>query len=298
MYADLPAALRERTAEAWRPRPSVPIDEWCDEHRTLPTRGVGANRGGRWSTDETPYMREILRATTTPGVREVWVQKSSQTGLTELLFNIALYFAAVLGRSLLFVYPTKEKGVKVNERRLVPAIRGCKPAARLLRMGGKKAATATAVKLGGLLLWFAYTKSADSLKGDPVGVALLDEVDKFDYTGEDPLTNVESRQTTFDDAVTAGVSTPTDDRTGITEKYETADVRHTYQTPCSKCGAFFELFDFGVIRWVGGFTRTPEQAAASVPSPIRARWVAGSAARTLTTAPTRPIRCPKPPRCG
>lgn len=263
MYADLGKLFRAQTSEAWRRREVVPVDEWCDMHRTLPTKGVGANRGGSWNTDETPYMREILRASTDPRVREIWVQKSSQTGLTELLFNIALYFVAVLGRSLLFVYPTKDKGVKVNERRLVPAIRGCAPAARMLRLGGKKAATAAAVRLGGVLLWFAYTKSADSLKGDPVGPALLDEVDKFDYTGEDPLTNVESRQTTFDDAITVGVSTPTDDQAGITRKFDDADVQHTYQTPCSKCGAFFELFDFGVIKWIGGFTRTPEQAAAS-----------------------------------
>lgn len=263
MYADLPALLQQRTAEAFTPRETTPVDLWCDEHRTLPSSGVGANLGGTWNTDNTPYMREILRATTTPGVREVWVQKSSQVGLTELLFNIALYFVAVLGRSLLVVYPTKEKGVKVNERRLVPAIRGCAATARLLRQGGRKAATAAAVKLGPLLIWFAYTKSADSLKGDPVGPVLLDEVDKFDFSGENPLTNVESRQTTFDDAVTVGVSTPIDDQTGITEKFDTADVRHRYLTPCSKCGQFFELFDFGVIRWVGGFTRTPEQAAAS-----------------------------------
>ena len=263
MFADLEAVLRERTAEAWAVRETPSVDQWCDEHRRLPSTGVGANLGGRWNTDNTPYMREMLRATTTPGVREIWVQKSSQVGLTELLFNIALYFVAVLSRSLLIVYPTKEKGVKVNERRLVPAIRGCADTARLLALGGRKAATAAAVKLGSLLIWFAYTKSADSLKGDPVGPILLDEVDKFDYTGEDPLTNVESRQTTFDDAITVGVSTPTDDQAGITRRYDTADVRHRYLTPCSKCGGFFELFEFSVIKWVGGFTRTPEQAAAS-----------------------------------
>jgi phage terminase large subunit GpA-like protein len=107
----------------------------------LPSTGVGANLGGTWNIDSAPYMREILRATTTPGVREFWVQKSSQVGLTELLFNIALYFVAVLGRSLLIVYPTKAKGVKVNERRLVPAIWGCAATARLLWMGRRKAAT-------------------------------------------------------------------------------------------------------------------------------------------------------------
>ena len=263
MYTDLPSLLRERTARAWRPRARPPVDLWCDEHRSLPTSGVGANLGGRWNTDNTPYMRQILRATTDPEVREIAVQKSSQVGMTELLFCVCCYFTAVLGRSLLYVYPTKDKGVKVNQRRLVPALRLCGPTAAMLRMGGKKAATSSAVRLGTQLIWFAYTKSKDSMKGDPVGPIVLDEIDKFDYSDEDPIENARSRQTTYDDSILVSVSTPTDDQAGVSAMFDKADVQHFYMTPCSRCGGFFELFDFSNIRWMGGLSASPEAAAAS-----------------------------------
>lgn len=263
MYADIETILREGTTRAWTPRSKPPVDLWCDENRTLPSEGVGAAQSGRWDTSLTPYLREPLRRSTDPEVREIAFVKSTQIGATELLICIVLYTIVVLGKSLLYVYPNAAKGRKFNERRLVPAIRLCPPAARLLAMGGAKAATAEAVKLGSNLIWFGYTGSADSLRGDPVGTVLDDEIDAFDYSGEDPIENGRSRQTTFSDSLMWNVSTPMDDQSGIQLMYDTADVRWTYMTPCSKCGAFSELFDFSMIQWIGGLKTDPQTAAAN-----------------------------------
>jgi len=195
-----------------------------------------------------------------PEVREISLQKSTQVGATELLFCFVLYCLAVLKKSLLYVYPTKEKGKDVNTKRLVPAVELCEPTAELLSAGG---ATQHDLWLGGNLVQFAYTKSAASMRGDPFGIVLNDEVDVFDYSREDPIENGRSRQTTFDDSLMINVSTPMDDQSGITAMYETANVRWTYQTPCSKCGGFFELWEFSLIQWIGGMQVDGATAAAN-----------------------------------
>jgi len=263
MYADIDQILSEGTATVWAPRSKPPVDLWCDEHRMLPSEGIGASRGGRWDTSQGPYLREILRRSTDPEVEEISFQKSTQVGATELLFCFLLYCIVVLGESMLYVYPTAEKGQHVNKHRLIPAIKNCEPARKLLEMGGAKAATNKWIQMAGNLIWFGYTKSADSLRGDPVGKVLNDETDKFDHSEEDPIENGRSRQTTFDDRLMWNISTPMDDESGITEMVESSDVRWTYHTPCSKCGGFFELWEFDLIQWIGGLNIDPQVAAAN-----------------------------------
>ena len=263
MYAAVEKILRKGTTLAWAPRSKPPVDLWCDEHRRLSTDGKGSSRGGKWNTDCTPYLREILRAMLSPEVREIAVQKSTQVGATELLFCYVSYCAAVLKQSLLYVYPTRDKGQSVNTDRLIPALQNCEPTAKLLSMAGLKAATQSKIRLLGVMIQFAYTKSADSMRGDPFGKVLNDEIDVFDYSREDPIENGRSRQTTFDDSLMISVSTPMDDQTGITLMYDTANVRWTFQTPCSKCGDFFELWEFGLVTWIGGMKVSGASAGAN-----------------------------------
>jgi phage terminase large subunit GpA-like protein len=110
---------------------------------------------------------------------------------------------------------------------------------------------------------FAYTQSRDSMRGDPFPEVLNDELDTFDFSGEDPIENGRSRQTTFEDAHSWHISTPMSDSSGITELYNRSQVRWTYQTPCPECGDFFELWDWGIVEWLGGMDADPLVAAAN-----------------------------------
>lgn len=262
MYADLPAMMAAVTREVFTPRARPPVDLWCDEHRTIATsKGSAATR--RWSTDEVPYLREPLRRYTDPEVRETTLQKSTQVGATEALFCVVAYEAAVNQRSLLYVYPTEKKGREVNKDRLVPALKGCEPLARAISRLGKRAVVDHKIRLGTSMVQFGYTQSRDSLRGDPFPGVLNDELDTFDFTGEDPIENGRSRQTTFDDAFTWHVSTPMSDSSGITDLYERSQVRWTYRTPCPRCGGYFELWDWGLVEWLGGMDADPLVAAAN-----------------------------------
>ncbi len=263
MYADLHATLRGVTAEVMTPRARPPVDEWCDQHRTISTGGKGSASTARWNTDAVPYLREPLRRSTDPEVRETTLQKSTQVGATEALFCVVCYCVAVLRRSLLYVYPTANKGREVNKDRLVPALMGCPPVAAMLRRLGTRAIVDHKLRLGTSMVQFAYTQSRDSMRGDPFPEVLNDELDTFDFSGEDPIENGRSRQTTFEDAHSWHISTPMSDSSGITELYDRSQVRWTYQTPCPECGGFFELWDWGLVEWLGGMDADPLVAAAN-----------------------------------
>lgn len=263
MYADLSLALADVTREVFTPRARPPVDQWCDTHRTISIGGKGGEASARWNTDRVPYLREPLRRYTDPEVRETTFQKSAQTGLTEALFCVVCYESAVNHRPLLYVYPTARKGAEVNKDRLVPALMGCGPLRKKLGGLGSRAIVDSKIRLGTSMVQFAYTQSRDSLRGDPFPVVLNDEVDTFDFSGEDPIQNGRSRQSTFEDAASWHVSTPMGDSSGITELYNRSDVRWTYQTPCPECGDFFELWDWGIVEWLGGMDADPQVAAAN-----------------------------------
>ena len=263
MFADPHIIFAEVTREVMTPRARPPVDQWCDQHRTISTGGKGTASTTQWNTDEVPYLREPLRRSTDPEVRETTLQKSTQVGATEALFCVVCYCIAVLRRSLLYVYPTANKGREVNKDRLVPALMGCGPVAEILRRIGNRAIVDHKLRLGTSMVQFAYTQSRDSMRGDPFPEVLNDELDTFDFSGEDPIENGRSRQTTFEDAHSWHISTPMSDGSGITELYDKSQVRWTYQTPCPECGDFFELWDWGIVEWLGGMDADPLVAAAN-----------------------------------
>ena len=260
-YANPRDLLAGITRDLFTPRPRVTVDRWCDTHRRLPRSGAGAAVPGPWNTDEVPYLRGPMRAFTDPAVEEIALQKSTQVGASEFLVSCALYTIDTEPQTQMFVYPTATKGKKFNTDRLVPSIKSCPPIARLLR--GPRDLTAEQLRLDGSLINFAYTGSSDALRSDPVPKIYLDETDAYDHSGEDPTENARSRQETFEHRKLLKTSTPMSDTAGITKEYDDADVRCQYQVPCPRCGQFFELFDFGLLGWIGGVHTEPKAAASN-----------------------------------
>ncbi|MFQ5510175.1 MAG: phage terminase large subunit family protein, partial [Leptospirillia bacterium] len=65
--------------EALKPPPDLTVWEWSDEHRVLSQ--VASAEPGRWVTDRTPYLREILECLSPScPVRKVIFRKSAQVG--------------------------------------------------------------------------------------------------------------------------------------------------------------------------------------------------------------------------
>src|SRR5512134_2463828 len=64
------------------PDPRLKVSEWADSHRMLSSRASA--EPGRYRTDRTPYMRDIMDALSpSHPCRRVAVMKSAQVGFTE-----------------------------------------------------------------------------------------------------------------------------------------------------------------------------------------------------------------------
>jgi phage terminase large subunit GpA-like protein len=63
------------------PPPKLQLDEWADQYRFLSREN--SSEPGKWNTDRTPYLRDIMRSITDPLVEEVVVMKAARIGYTE-----------------------------------------------------------------------------------------------------------------------------------------------------------------------------------------------------------------------
>jgi phage terminase large subunit GpA-like protein len=107
--------------EGLRPEPLLSVSTWSDEHRYLSTEASA--EPGRWRTDRTPYLREILDKLSTLDVtEEVIVMKGAQLGFTEAGFNFVGYVMDIAPGPILYVLPTVEVSKRNSKTRLDPMI--------------------------------------------------------------------------------------------------------------------------------------------------------------------------------
>lgn len=71
-------ALYQELLQIFEPPPDVKISEWADTYRMLSPESSAAP--GKWSTDTTPYMREIMDSVCDPRWENIVIMSSSQVG--------------------------------------------------------------------------------------------------------------------------------------------------------------------------------------------------------------------------
>ena len=72
--------------EGLSPEEVLTVDQWADKHRIL--SGKAAAEPGRYKTDRTPFLREIMRClSVNDPTQEIVFKKSSQIGGTECGLN-------------------------------------------------------------------------------------------------------------------------------------------------------------------------------------------------------------------
>ncbi len=123
---------------AWRegltPDPLLTVSEWSDRHRVLSSKASA--EPGRWRTDRTPYLREILDALSpTSPLERVVVMKGAQLGFTEAGSNWIGYVIHHAPGPMMAVWPTVEMAKRNSKQRIdplideSPALRGSVPPA-------------------------------------------------------------------------------------------------------------------------------------------------------------------------
>jgi phage terminase large subunit GpA-like protein len=235
-----------------RPDPELLVSEWADEFRVLSK--TASSEPGRWRTERTPYLKEIMDCLSPySNYEKVVFMKGAQVGGTECGNNWIGYVIDKAPGPMLVVQPTVEMGKRWSKGRLAPLIedspnlRGKVKDPRSRDSGN----TVQSKEFPGGVIVVTGANSAVGLRSMPVRYLFLDEIDAYpgDVDGEgDPVSLAIQRTSTFTRRKILLVSTPTiQGLSRIEQEFEVSDKRY-FHVPCPFCGHYQKLV-WSQIKW-------------------------------------------------
>ncbi len=238
--------------ESFKPEPRLTVSEWADEHRILSKKS--SSEPGRWRTERTPYLKEIMDClSVTHPAKEIVFKKASQVGGTECGNNWLGYIVDHTPGPVMFVQPTVELSKRNSRLRIEPLIEESPKLKEKVRAHRSKDSANTLLQKdfdGGTLV-MTGANSAVGLRSMPARFVMLDEIDGYphDVDGEgDPVSLVQARSRTFTRRKIFKVSTPTyEGASKIDDEWKLSDQR-LYLIPCPHCNHFQKL-DFKNLQW-------------------------------------------------
>jgi phage terminase large subunit GpA-like protein len=235
-----------------RPDPLLTVSEWADQFRMLSQ--TASAEPGRWRTDRTPYLREIMDCLSpSSGVEKVVFMKGAQVGGTEAGNNWIGYVIDQAPGPMLVVLPTVEMGKRWSKGRFAPLIDDT-PAIRAKVKDPRSRDAGNTVQSkefpGGIVV-ITGANSAVGLRSMPVRYLFMDEIDGYpgDADGEgDPVSLAVQRTATFARRKILEVSTPTvSGLSRIEKEFQTTDQRF-FHVPCIVCG-HMQVLKWAQLRW-------------------------------------------------
>ena len=254
----------EEILRSWRdgltPDPALTVSEWADRHRVLSSRASA--EPGRYRTDRTPYMRDIMDALSPAHpARRVVFMKAAQVGATEAGNNWIGYVIHHAPGPMLAVQPTVELAKRFSRQRVDPLIEESQSLRERVRPARSRDAgnTMLSKEFPAGLLVITGANSAVGLRSMPARYLFLDEVDAYPPSADeegDPVALAEARTRTFSWRSKAFLaSTPTIHGVSrIEREYEASD-RRRYFVPCFSCG-HMQWLRFERLRWEKGRPET------------------------------------------
>jgi phage terminase large subunit GpA-like protein len=249
------AAIERAWREGLTPDPLLTVSQWSDRYRVLSPKS--ASEPGRWRTERTPYLREVMDCLSpTSPVERIVFMKGAQVGGTECGNNWIGYVIQLAPGPMMAVAPTVEMARRNSKQRIDPLIEESPQLAERIAPARSRDSgnTILAKEFRGGVLVLTGANSAVGLRSMPVRYLFLDEVDGYprDVEGEgDAIQLAEARTRTFARRKIFIVSTPTiAGASAIEREYEASDQRR-YVVPCPHCG-HEQWLRFEQLRWTWG----------------------------------------------
>lgn len=242
-----------------QPTPRMSVSEWADQRRFLAPESSA--EPGRYRTDRTPYLRDIMDALAVyQSYKKVIFVKSAQIGGTESGNNFLGYTMDIAPGPTMFVQPTDEMVKRLSKGRIDPLIANCpelkEKVADVKSRDSKN--TITQKSFNGGVLVLAGANSPAGLRSVPIKNLILDEVDAYpaDLDGEgSPVELAIARTRTFPNKKIFMLSTPTIDGVSvIAAEFERTDQNY-YHVPCPHCDEYQKL-TFPQLKWDEGKPNT------------------------------------------
>lgn len=235
---------------SFRPKPKITVSEWADNYRYI-AEGLSA-QPGKWDTNTTPYMREVLDVFIRNDVNQVVVMASSQVGKTEIGLNMIGYYSHQEPSAIMYLLPTDDVAKKFSETRIRTTIESTPVLNALFTNKSRNAANANDLKsFPGGFLTIVGANTPNNLASFPIRILIQDEIDRFNGNLKDegsPIGLARQRTITYQNAKELLISTPTiNKRSNIWEAYQTTDQRE-YFVSCPDCEHEF-AFEWEQVRW-------------------------------------------------
>lgn len=221
------------------PEPTLTVSEWSDEHRYLSQRA--SSEPGKWRTERTPYLREIMDSLSASNpVEEVVFMAGAQLGKTEGGNNWIGYIVDHAPGPAMLVQPTVEIAKRLSKQRLAPLFQETpRLKTKIKDSRSRDSGNTTLMKEypGGVMI-ITGANSAAGLRSMPARYLFLDEIDAYpeDVDGEgEPCELAIARARTFARRKIYKSSTPTFAGTSrIEDAYDDSD-RRKFHVPCPHC---------------------------------------------------------------
>ena len=247
-------ATYSRAVRGFAPPEDLTVSEWADRYRRLSPESSA--EAGPWRTSRTAYLKEPMDAFTDPAVRRIVIVAGSQIGKTECELNCLAYIMDQDPGTVLFVQPTLEDAKKFSKLRVEPMVRDCPRLRRKVHnveRGQKGSKTVLQKSFPGGMLMMVGSNAASALASTPARYIIGDERDRWALSAGregDPWKLAEARQTTFYNAKSIEVSTPTVKGASNIEAAYASGTQERWVTRCPECGEWHDIvfddirFDF------------------------------------------------------
>lgn len=241
----------QKICEGFKPPENLTVSEWADKYRRLSPESSA--EAGPWRTKRTPYLKEPMDAMTDPKVRNIVIVAASQVGKSEAEMNFIGYIIDQDPGSTMYIHPTIEDAKKFSKLRISPMIRDCRTIKKKVhdvrtRDGGN---TVLQKSFPGGMLTLAGSNSASALASTPARYIIGDERDRWAVSAGsegDPWELAKARQTTFYNAKSIEVSTPTIKGNSNIEAAYLKGTQERWCHKCPDCGEYSEII-FNDIRF-------------------------------------------------
>lgn len=236
----------------FKPPEQLTVTQWANKYRKL--SGENSAESGRWKTNRTPYLEEIMNAFTDPKVHRIVLVASSQVGKTEMELNMLGYAIDIDPGPIMFVLPnTKPVAEEFSKRRVSAMIRDTPRLRRKVADVKSRNGNNTIFNKSypGGMLTITGANSPSNLASTPCRYVFGDERDRWPKsagTEGDPWGLVEARTTTFYNYKMVEVSTPTIKGNSAIEDSFNTGTQEYWSTACPHCHEYnyiiFENINF------------------------------------------------------
>lgn len=233
--------------EAWKPPANLNPWQWAEANLELSNRATAFP--GRYSTEQTPYVRDVLEAFKDPAIRQISLCWSAQSSKTMTMLVMLGYVVDQDPGPVLLVQSSKDGAVSFSKNRLQPLLEDS-PILAKHKTGDRFDFSAAEMRLDNCSIYLQGAGSPAQLASRPIRYLLADEVDKWPDESKkeaDALSLAMERTKSFRNHKAILASTPTIARGPIWKAFESGDQRR-YHVPCPHCGALF-VMQWQQVKW-------------------------------------------------